>query len=136
MEQLEYIYNDGGRSKYFKGKDTGDCVVRSIAIAAQRDYKEVYDEAAKLLGYTPRNGIKHKDTRQLVSHFGGSWVSKMSIGQGCTTHLRRDEIPMQGRIICSVTGHLTAVIDGVINDTYDPSRDGNRCVYGYYIFAS
>jgi hypothetical protein len=25
-----------------------------------------------------------------------------------------------------------AVIDGVIHDTYDPSRDGKRCVYGYF----
>jgi len=28
--------------------------------------------------------------------------------------------------------HLTTVIDGVIYDTYDPSREGTRCVYGYY----
>jgi len=25
-----------------------------------------------------------------------------------------------------------AVIDGVINDTYDCSREGTRCVYGYW----
>ena len=29
---------------------------------------------------------------------------------------------------------ITAVIDGVINDTYDPSRGGKRCVYGYWVF--
>ena len=28
--------------------------------------------------------------------------------------------------------HMCAVIDGVIHDTYDPSRDGTRAVYGYY----
>jgi hypothetical protein len=28
--------------------------------------------------------------------------------------------------------HAVAVIDGVIRDTFDPSRDGSRCVYGYY----
>ena len=22
--------------------------------------------------------------------------------------------------------------DGVVHDTYDPSRDGTRCVYGYW----
>jgi len=32
----------------------------------------------------------------------------------------------------SVWRHLTAVIDGVIHDTHDPSRDGTRSVYGYY----
>jgi hypothetical protein len=25
------------------------------------------------------------------------------------------------------------VIDGVIHDTFDPSRGGTRCVYGYWI---
>ncbi len=29
--------------------------------------------------------------------------------------------------------HYTAVIDGVINDTHDPSREGTRCVYGYWV---
>jgi hypothetical protein len=38
----EWIYDDGGRSKYFKGI-TEDCVCRSISIATGSDYKEVYD---------------------------------------------------------------------------------------------
>jgi hypothetical protein len=57
----------------------------------------------------------------------------MEIGKGCKVHLRADELP-KGKIICSVSRHLVAVIDGVINDTHDCSRDGNRCVYGYYTF--
>ena len=28
----DYLFNDGGRSHYFKGK-TGDCVVRAITIS-------------------------------------------------------------------------------------------------------
>jgi len=32
-----------------------------------------------------------------------------------------------------VSKHLTAVIDGVMYDTHDPSRGGSRCVYGYYL---
>jgi hypothetical protein len=35
-------------------------------------------------------------------------------------------------IIVVLSGHLTAVIDGVIYDTHGPSRGGTRCVYGYY----
>jgi hypothetical protein len=50
-------------------------------------------------------------------------------------------------LIVAVSRHLTAVIDGVIHDTHDPSREGvvytvidgvgtargaGRCVYGYY----
>jgi hypothetical protein len=55
----------------------------------------------------------------------------MSIGSGCTVHLRDGELPM-GRLIVSVSLHLVAVIDGIIHDTHDCSRDGTRCVYGYW----
>lgn len=127
---MKYVYNDGGRAKYFKG-DARDCVVRAIAIATGKDYKEVYNEVAKIIGYTPRNSIKKKDTKKVMNILGFKWVSCMGIGTGCTTHLKEDELP-NGTIVCQVTGHLTTVIDKVINDTFNPSRDGTRCVYGYW----
>jgi len=34
--------------------------------------------------------------------------------------------------VVACSKHYTAVIDGVIHDTHDPSRDGTRAVYGYY----
>ena len=125
---------DGGREKYFAAPKVSDCVTRAIAIATERDYKEVYDEMKRFLGYTPRNGIHHKDTQKVMKHFGGVWVAKMKIGSGCTTHLKDDEIPMEGRIICNLSGHVCAVVNGVIHDTHDPSRRGTRCVYGYWTF--
>lgn len=34
---------------------------------------------------------------------------------------------------CGVTTEQAgAIADGVIQDTYDCSREGTRCVYGYY----
>ena len=55
----------------------------------------------------------------------------MQIGQGCKVHLKADELP-GGRIVATVSKHYTAIIDGEIHDTYDCSRDGERCVYGYF----
>jgi hypothetical protein len=46
-------------------------------------------------------------------------------------HLRVGEVP-EGRLIVRLSHHLTAVLDGVIRDTHDPSRAGTRCVYGYF----
>jgi hypothetical protein len=43
-----------------------------------------------------------------------------------------NELGSRERLIVSVSKHLTAVIDGMIYDTHDPSRGGSRCVYGYY----
>jgi hypothetical protein len=70
IQNISWVYNDGGREAAgYKGA-AGDCVVRAIAIATGKSYQEVY------------NAI--------------------------------------------------TVIDGVVNDTFDPSREGTRCVYGYY----
>ena len=55
----------------------------------------------------------------------------MAIGSGCTVHLRADELP-PGRLIVGVSRHTTAVINGVVHDTHDPTRGGTRCVYGYW----
>ena len=55
----------------------------------------------------------------------------MQIGSGCTIYLRADELP-SGRLVVSVSKHLTAVVTGVIHDTHTCSRGETRCVYGYW----
>jgi hypothetical protein len=78
-----------------------------------------------------RTGVYKPTTRRLLESLGWQWHPTMAIGQGCQVHLRKDELP-GGRLIVSVSKHIVAVIDGVIHDTHDPSRDGTRCVYGYF----
>lgn len=131
---MDFKFNDGGRSKYFAATKVSDCVTRAIAIATDNDYKQVYDTITNLCGYTPRNGVHKKDTKKVMKHFGGVWYPCMGVGTGCKTHLVDGEVPMHGRIVCSCSKHVTAIVDGVINDTYDPSRNGTRCVYGYWVF--
>lgn len=139
---MQYRYNDGGRAAAGYRGSTGDCVVRAIAIAAEQPYQQVYD-ALNALAVSERTGKRKRGKsnartgvyratyeKYLKAH-GWRFVATMTIGSGCTVHLRADELP-GGRIIASVSRHLVAVIDGVIQDTHDCSRDGNRCVYGYY----
>ena len=38
---MKFVYNDGGRSKYFKAEKVGDCVVRSICNASGLDYSKI-----------------------------------------------------------------------------------------------
>ena len=130
---LAWVYDDGGRHQYFKAQKVGDCVTRAIAIASGRDYKEVYDELFAMAGKSPRDGVSKRIIRKYMQAHGYEWVSTMQFGKGVTNHLRENEVPMYGAIVCSCSGHLTAVIDGVVHDTYDPARDGGRAVYGYWI---
>ena len=138
----KFNYNDGGRSASgFKG-EAGDCAARAIAIVTGEPYQEVYDlineygkkertGKRKKKKSTARGGVYHNTLKKIMWDYGWEWIPTMSIGSGCTTHLRADELP-SGKILCRVSKHYVAVVDGVINDTYDCSRDGTRCVYGYY----
>lgn len=137
---MKFVYDDGGRAAAGYIGDTRDCVCRAIAIAAQRPYKEVYDlinKYAKSERITKRNpkrsnartGCRKETAQKILEHYGFTWVATMHIGQGCTVHLRENELP-KGRIVCNLSGHFVAVIDGVLHDTYDCTRDGSRCVYG------
>lgn len=149
-QALGFQFNDGGREAAgFKG-GAGDCVVRAIAIAAELPYMQVYedlrianaayaeqrnDKLARRLaekGSSPRNGNHRNVFHDYILAHGFEWVPTMKIGAGCQVHLLANEL-VEGRLIVKVSKHLSAVIDGVIHDTHNPSRGGSRCVYGYYI---
>jgi hypothetical protein len=140
-----FIFNDGGRAEAgYKGQ-TGDCVCRSICIVTGKPYDEVYQALAegnftqrkskhsKKGKRTAANGIntKRKWFNEYMLSLGFKWVPTMFVGVGCKMHLKKEELPT-GKIICNVSKHFVAVVDGVINDIYDCSREGTRCVYGYY----
>lgn len=134
--------NDGGRAAAGYRGHAGDCGTRAVAIAADMDYEHVY-VAINDLAQSERTGkrkkhISHARTgvyvqtmHKLLTGMGWEWVPTMAIGQGCTVHLRADELP-EGRLVVRLSRHYVAVINGVIHDTEDPSRDGRRCVYGYW----
>ena len=135
---LPWKQTDGGRSRYFKGKDAGDCVTRAIAIAADLDYKYVYDKCAEIEykrtgKRSARNGVLTQDPlfKQMMRDLGFFWTPTMKIGSGCKVHLRPDELP-SGRLVCNLSKHSVAVIEGVVYDTHDCTRGGTRCVYGYW----
>jgi hypothetical protein len=149
---IEFVYNDGGRAEAGYKGTAGDCVCRAIAIATEKPYKEVYIGLNALLKAnikkfkhsTCRDGAPREVYEAYLKSIGWKWVPTMKIGTGCKVHLQADELP-GGNIICRLSKHLTAVIDGVIHDTYDPRNNGveyvdgikhklpQRCVYGYFI---
>jgi hypothetical protein len=143
---LDWVYDDGGREAAgFKG-DADDCTVRAIAIATGLPYHAVYLDLTRRMKMrarrkgkptvgvkvSPRNGVPIEVSKEFMAERGWQWVPTMSIGSGTTVHLREDELP-DGRVIARVSKHVCAVIDGVVRDTFDPSRDGQRAVYGYWV---
>lgn len=135
---MRWVKNDGGRAAAgFQGV-AGDCVTRAIAIATGLPYRQVYHEvAAACATYgkarSARNGVPKAVTKEIMRRHGGKWVPTMGIGTGTQVHLDPAELP-SGIIVARLSKHVVAVKDGIVHDTYDPSRDGSRCVYGYWEF--
>lgn len=143
---MNFIYNDGGRRAAGRRGRSGDCVTRAIAIVTGLPYLEVYGRLAAGMGDQRRSKHQHgrnvrsasrgvntsrKWFKDYMRELGFTWHPTMTIGSGCRVHLRSQELP-PGRLVVAVSGHYTAVIDGVLHDNSDCSRGGTRCVYGYW----
>jgi len=155
---MKFNYNDGGRSKYFKGENVGDCATRAISIALGKDYKEVYDTINNMAkrestkrhkGHKrsqSRNGVFKETWKRYLAKAGWVHVSTCSIGSTKSKLKFVDgALPEKGTYIVQLSKHLTTLVDGVINDTYDCSKkqyydwysgdlvtNDERCVYGYW----
>lgn len=142
---IPYVFHDGGREVAgFRGK-ARDCVTRAIAIATERPYLEIFNtmtEGQASVRRTKRRKTRRKNAgggvwtdvkwfQRYMETLGWMWTPTMGIEKGCRVHLRASELP-KGRLIVRVSGHMAAVIDGVLFDSHDCSRRGNRCVYGYW----
>lgn len=139
---MRLIFDDGGRAAAGLRGHSGDCVTRAIAIATGKQYREVHDALNSLaeserIGRrkkrksSSRSGVYPGTYHRYLRSLGWRWNATMSLGSGCNVHLRKSELP-DGVILARVSRHLVAIIDGEIHDTHDCSRDGMRCVYGYF----
>lgn len=139
---MKFAYDDGGRKAAGYKGDAGDCACRSVAIVFGIAYQDAYERINALSAgertgsrkrgvSNARTGVYRPLMQKLMLALGAKWTPCMGIGTGCKIHLRDGELP-PGRHVVSCSKHFTAVIDGVIRDTSDPSRDGTRCVYGYW----
>ena len=146
---MRFKQNDAGRADAGRKGHTGDCVTRAIAIAADLPYGEVYARMAKGNATQRRSkhdkgkrvrtashgiAVKRKWFKDYMAELGFVWTATMEVGSGCKVHLKSDELP-KGRIVVSLSRHYAAVIDGVLNDIQDCSREGTRCVYGYWAIS-
>lgn len=157
---MNFIYATGGREKYFKAENVGDCVTRAIANATGKDYLEIYNRLKEM---AQRESVKHhrghkkssvrdgvfKETwKRYLKEIG--WIHHSTCAIGSTERkvkLADGELPM-GTLIVQISKHLTCVKDGVIYDTYncsikeyydefgDLQVNDKRCVYGYWTAPS
>ena len=142
---MQIVLDDGGRQAAGYRGNARDCVVRAVAIATQQPYQVVYDALStgsrserrsthnRRRKASARSGIdtRRKWFKDYLTNLGWVWKPTMHIGSGCYVHLKAEELP-RGHLIVALSKHYAAVMDGVLYDRTDCTRDGTRCVYGYW----
>ena len=127
-----WVYSDGGRAAAGFSGNVDDCSVRSIAIALALPYERVHRELSRDLGASADYGMSQQAIHKYVFSYGWRWTQTTGmVSNSFYVHLREGQLP-PGRIIARIPNHVTAVIDGVIHDTFDPSEGGHRGVIGYW----
>lgn len=148
---MKFVYSTGGREKYFKAENVGDCVCRAISNATNIDYLTVYKMIQELSKNekcsrksSARNGVSKDIVDNLLKELGWIKIVTCKVGQGVRMHLTEEELP-KGNLIVRISKHLTNVREGVIYDTYNCSLQeyfddfGNkvindkRAVYAYWV---
>lgn len=138
---MEFIYNDGGRSNYFKASNVRDCVCRALCITTGVDYKVMYDlinKVSKLEKYSnksnARNGVYKQSWKKILKALQAQEIKVQEFGSNIKCHLCDDDLLdyQRGRYLLSLSGHCSSLINGRLEDTYDCSRDGDRQVYKMY----
>lgn len=142
--KVRWVYNDGGYEKY--RNELPNCpYTRAIAIATGMDYKECYqlinnyiikDGYDELYVNNCRQEVVKTVIRKVLADLNADNCWRSKFAQGCTKHLKREELPPLGTIIVQISKGLTTLIDGVIQDMYDPSRKGTRCIYNIWTIGA
>jgi len=134
-EELQYSYNDGGRSKYFKG-NAGDCVVRALALFTSSDYKEMYnslkDFNIKLKPFK-RKTKKHLAFIERINNESsprtGIFLEVLKLfieqkGYNCshTKEPRKLNTFKKGTYLIKIRKHIITIKNGVLYDTWDSRK--------------
>jgi hypothetical protein len=119
---MKFQHNDGGRSQFTNVQSNHDCVVRAVAIAAGLSYWQVYQDLKVIAPALAAEGVNIHD-EQFTAYLANLGFVRV---EGITT---MQAIP-EGCVIACTTGHYTAIINGVIQDT---RNEAHKAVSHYWV---
>lgn len=123
-------YNPNPREDERKAWDTGDCVVRAFAVAADITWIEAFDKLAEVARREFRM-INSKDCYKILfDELGYKYTGckpvfgekRMTLAEFCKKHKK-------GAYIVDISNHATAVVNGTCFDTWNCTK---KCVCCYW----
>ena len=120
---LNFVYHTGG------GRSCGqDCASRAVAIAMRKSYKSAV-ELFRHAGENPATGVLTDVFFDVMDELGWEYF------QTPKTTLCREDFPRTKKsIIVSLRGHVCVVRNWTVYDTFHPSPDGEKRMYGYWVY--
>ena len=100
-----------------------DCVLRAMSILTNKSWNEVYNELSNLASY---DGLMIDSVEFVEKYLDSKYLR--SCHDSKTVEEFAKEFP-KGKYAITMNGHITALIDGIIYDTFDPSKRIMRCAW-------
>ncbi|MBR5227526.1 MAG: hypothetical protein IKV94_02705 [Clostridia bacterium] len=100
-----------------------DCVIRALSVLTDRTWRDVYDELTDLAGDV---GMMFDRVEFVEDYLDDRYPRECHYAKTVSEFAR--EYPY-GRYAVTMNGHITAIIDGVIIDTFDCSDRIVRCAW-------
>ena len=105
------------------GRNISDCVIRSLSVLTDRSWREVYDELTELAG---DDGLMFDRVEFVEDYLDDRYPRECHYSKTVGEFAR--EFPY-GKYAISMNGHLSAIIDGYIVDSFNPSNRIMRCAW-------
>ena len=100
-----------------------DCTARALSVLTNRSWRDVYLELSEL---SSRVGYTFSDVPFIEDYLDERYERECHYAKTVGEFAR--EHPY-GRYAVTMPSHITAIIDGIIVDTFDPSRSIMRCAW-------
>jgi hypothetical protein len=115
------------RYKYYnnnpKQNHIDDCVVRAISVLTNRNWYEVYNELSDLAS---NKGLMFDSVEFVEDYLDKQYIRQChyskTVGEFAKEH-------PYGKYAVTMDNHITAIINGTILDTFDPSDRTMRCAW-------
>lgn len=109
------------------GRHVNDCTVRAIAFATEHSWDETYEELAE---FARREGITFSEVEFINDYLSELYPRYCQDARNKVVTLGDFlDLQLPGRWLVTMSGHITAVVDGVCYDTFDPSDRYVWCIY-------
>lgn len=100
-----------------------DCSIRAISLLTNRDWHSVYDE---LSDYANKRGLMMDSVESIEEYLDERYPRECHYAK--TIGEFAEEYPY-GKYAISTNGHLSAILDGYVMDTFDPRNKVMRCAW-------